>query len=340
MPAAPPHPSSGTAPRSLAIAVLTYRRPDDLAALLPLLHDQLGRCGLSGTGVGARAGAGRPPAEPAGEILVVDNDPDGSGAAVCARAGIPRLRYVHEPVPGIAAARNRALDEADGHDLLVFVDDDERPVPRWLERLLGTFETADRVGVVGPVVSEFAVPLPPWVAAGRFFDRRRMPTGSPVTVAATNNLLIDLHRLRRSRVRFDDRFGLSGGSDTLFTRQLVQREGPLVWCDEAVVTDVVPVERCTRDWVLRRALRMGNSWSLTTVALRPAGPRRWLTRLGLTGSGGARVLGGLARWMLGAAGRDRGRRARGIRTLARGTGMVLGAYGYSYVEYRRRRPLP
>jgi hypothetical protein len=202
--------------------------------------------------------------------------------------------------------------------------------------LLETHRRENRCGVVGPVVSEFAVPLPEWVAAGNFFTRRRLPTGTPVTVAATNNLLLDLPRLRRSGVRFDDRFGISGGSDTLFTRQLVAAEGPLIWCDEAVVTDVVPASRCSRDWVLRRALRMGNSWSLTSVDLAAPGLRRLRTRLTLTVSGIVRILGGLARSGLGILTRDLSRRARGARTLARGTGMLLGAYGYHHQEYRRR----
>jgi glycosyltransferase involved in cell wall biosynthesis len=314
------------------IAVLTFRRPEDLTAVLPLLHGQLVEnlvptdppTGEDGVGAASR-------------ILVVDNDPEASARSVCAELDIPRLIYVHEPRPGIAAARNRALTEAAGHDLMIFIDDDERPVPGWLTLLLETHHRERRCGVVGPVVSEFAVPLPDWVAAGGFFTRRRMPTGTPVTVAATNNLLLDLSRIRRAGVRFDDRFGISGGSDTLFTRQLVAAEGPLVWCDEAVVTDVVPASRCTKDWVLRRALRMGNSWSLTAIDLADSGPRRVSTRIALTASGTARILAGLGRSVIGLLTRDLGRRAGGTRMLARGTGMVLGAYGYSYQEYRRSR---
>jgi succinoglycan biosynthesis protein ExoM len=330
MPTSQSTPETSEKPRpEVIIAVLTYRRPEDLAAVLPELENQL-------TENLPRADS--PTAGRIGDrsrILVVDNDPAASARSVCAEASLSRLDYVHEPRPGIAAARNRALAEAADHDLLIFIDDDERPVPGWLRLLLQTHRHERRCGVVGPVVSEFAVPLPEWVAAGGFFTRRRMPTGTPVTVAATNNLLLDLPRLRRSGVRFDDRFGISGGSDTLFTRQLVTAEGPLAWCDEAVVTDVVPAARCTRDWVLRRALRMGNSWSLTAVDLASPGLRRLGTRTTMIASGTARILGGLVRSGLGVLTQDLGWRARGVRTLARGTGMLLGATGYHYQEYRR-----
>jgi succinoglycan biosynthesis protein ExoM len=308
----------------IAIAVLTYRRPADLAEVLPQVQGQA-------------VGCGRP-----AEVIVVDNDPDGSAAAVVAGLALPTVRYVHEPVPGIAAARNRALDEAGGARILVFIDDDERPVDGWLRRLLATHDRAGGCGVVGPVVSRFAVPPPEWVEAGAFFRRRRMPTGSTVEVAATNNLLLDLAAVRRAGLRFDPSLGLVGGSDTLFSRALVAAAGSLTWCDEAVVTDVVPAERCTRRWVLRRQLRSGTSWSHTLVA--PAPPaRRAVLRVRLTALGAARLAAGGARLLAGAVLRDVRHRANGTRTAVRGLGLVLGAWGFVYAEYRRptidaRRP--
>jgi succinoglycan biosynthesis protein ExoM len=313
MPAAVQPPAD---PRSVLVAVLTYRRPDDLAAILPMLLVEAGR--VEGFAV---------------ELLVVDNDPD-AGAAQ-AVAAVPGVRYRHEPRPGIAAGRNRALDEGAGHDLLVFIDDDERPSTGWLAALLATFEAHPTCGVVGPVVSDFAVPLDEWVSGGGFFNRRRMPTGSLVTVAATNNLLLDMSVVTAARLRFDERLGLAGGSDTLFSRQLVAAAGPLIWCDEAVVTDVVPAARSTREWVLRRQLRSGNSWSRTALMLSGTGAGRLRLRLRLTAMGGLRLAGGPAQWLLGQLTGDVGRRARGAKATARGIGILMGAYGLNYAEYRR-----
>ena len=84
--------TAGPAP-TVVVAVLTYRRPDDLAAALPALVEQ------------ARAYGDR------ASVLAVDNDPDG-GAAEAVAAADAGVRYVHEPTPGIAAARNAALDAA------------------------------------------------------------------------------------------------------------------------------------------------------------------------------------------------------------------------------------
>lgn len=302
---------------SVAVCVLTYRRPDDLAQLLPMLLPQLAAPGF------------------AAALIVVDNDPAGSAADITGTFG-DMVRYVHEPAPGIAAARNRALDEATAADLLVFLDDDERPGDNWLELMVGTYLHYRTIGVVGPVISEYDVEPDAWVRAGRFFDRLRRPTGSRIDVAATNNLLLDVTVLRRTGVRFDVRFGLSGGSDTLFTRSLTATAGPLVWCDEAIVVDRVPAARVTRTWVLRRAFRSGNSWSRTTVALSGSGADRLQRRAQLAGVAAVRLAGGGARWLLGTLIGSMSLQARGARTLARGAGMAAGVVGYTYSEYRRR----
>lgn len=298
------------------VAVLTYRRPDDLAAILPLLIDQVGTV------------------DPAASVLVVDNDAAGAGAAAATAIENPLVRAIVEPRPGIAAARNRALDEADA-DLLVFIDDDERPSENWLALLLATYLRDRPAGVVGPVISEFEIEPDAWITAGRFFERKRHPTGTRVDVAATNNLLLDLRRIRGMGLRFDERFGITGGSDTLFTRQLAAGAGPLVWCDEAVVVDMVPSSRVTRRWVLRRSYRFGNAWSRTSIALADGRAGRLRTRAWLIGNGAARVIAGGIRWAAGTLTRSMGYRAQGTRTCVRGLGMLAGACGFVFAEYAR-----
>ncbi|WP_111768327.1 glycosyltransferase family 2 protein [Nakamurella deserti] len=298
----------------VVVAMLTYRRPGDLSEALPriLAHTEA---------VGAR-------------LMVVDNDPEGSAEAAVAAFG-GRVWYVNETRPGIAAARNRALDEAPADALLVFIDDDERPTDDWLELLLATYRRHRPAAVVGPVVSEYDVEPDAWVAAGRFFDRRRLPTGTAVEVAATNNLLLDLAQVHRHALRFDEAFGASGGSDTLFTRRLVRAGGRMIWCDQAVVIDKVPASRTTRDWVLRRAFRSGNSWTRTSLELAAPGLRRTAVRGQSLGIGLVRIVAGSAAVVVGAVTGRLGRRVRGTRTVARGAGMAAGSFGYVYQEYRR-----
>ena len=319
----------------LVVAVLTYRRPDDIALALPRLAAQAGTV-LVSPGQGGPDG----PENPQATVLVIDNDPEASARPTVERlAGTLRpglVRYVHEPRPGIAAARNRALREAASSALLVFIDDDEVPSEQWLAQLVGLQRSSGAAAVVGPVISEYEHAPEPWIEAGRFFHRRRLPTGTRLDVAATNNLLLDLRQVRALRLAFDERFGLSGGSDTLFTRQLVQRGGSMLWCDEAVVVDRVPASRLTRRWVLRRALRSGNSAARVDLELAAGMAARLGARGASLGSGSVRFVGGSARLAAGLISGSVRQQAQGMRAAARGLGMASGAFGYVYSEYRRK----
>ena len=306
-----------TTEQAVVVAMATYQRPDELARTLRTLLGQIDEAGLTV------------------RIQVVDNDPVGGAAGTITTLGDERVSYVQEPTPGIAAARNRALDESAADDVLIFIDDDEDPQPGWLVNLLDVYRTSGSASVVGPVVSEYDGALDEWILAGGFFERRRLATGTAVEAAATNNLLLDMRRIRALGLRFDQQFGLSGGSDTLFTRQLTGAGEQIIWCDQAVVVDHVPTARMTRGWVLRRARRYGNSWSRTSLALSKPGPTRLLVRASMIARGAVRVAAGAARFAIGAVTFSQRHRARGLRTLNKGVGYIMGATGGVLVEYSR-----
>jgi glycosyltransferase involved in cell wall biosynthesis len=313
--------SAATGTVRVTVAVPTYRRPADLVALLPLLQEQV------------RAVCTAPGSRYRAEVLVVDNDPDRSAADVV--AGMPGVRYAAEATPGIAAVRNRALDEAGDARLLAFIDDDERPAEGWLAHLLRTWDATGAAAVSGRVLAEYAGELDPWIRAGRFFVRRRMATGTEIDVAACGNLLLDLDQVRAAGVRFDSSLGLGGGEDTLFSRQLARAGGRMVWCDESAAVDQVPADRMTRSWVLTRAWSHGNATLVIDLYMAPTAAARLRLRIRGIGRGFVRIAGGAARWLWGLAGRSLEHQARGLRTVCRGAGMIGGAFGLVYVEYAR-----
>lgn len=313
--------------------MLTFRRNEDVARLLETL------------GTLTAAGASDRPDGWDVTVLVVDNDPDAGARQVAARAarraatpGRAPVRYVHEPRPGIASGRARAMAEAQacGADVLAFVDDDEEPRPGWLTALLRTRRDTGAAAVAGRIVARHPPGIHPWLVTGRFFERRNLPTGTVVAAAPAGNLLLDVAQVRDLGVRFQTDLGLRGGEDTLFTRQLTAAGGRIVFCRESVIVDPVPPERATIGWVMRRIYSQSSGEA--DVRVRAAGAqgrdaRR--IRLATAGGGVGRVLGGVVRLGAGAVRRDGYVRADGVRTLVRGVGMVAGALTTPYVEYRR-----
>lgn len=322
-------PSGWESPIVVVAAVLTFRRPHDLLEGLPLVLAQA---------VALASGTSR---RIESRVVVIDNDPAASAESVVDSVrgtlddpGI--LRYAVEPTPGIAAGRNRAMDESRDADLLVYIDDDERPRDNWLAALVQAWADSGAAAVMGRVISEFDGELDSWVSAGDFFRRRSMSTGTTIQVAAAGNLLLDLRQVRALGVRFDERIGLGAGEDSLFSRQLVRRGGRIVWCEESAATDCVPVERMSRSWVLARARSHGNTESIVDLYLADGPASRLAVRARALSRGLARVAGGAGRYLFGLATRSRRHQARGLRTLHRGAGIVSGGAGFAVHEYRRQ----
>ena len=135
----------------VTIGVLTFKRTDALARLLPQLTAQAAQLDADGT--------------TATSVLIVDNDPAGSAAAAAASAGSPVL-YVQETTPGIAAARARAVTESAAADLLIFIDDDEWPTRGWLAAMVRTWrDHGQPAGVVGRVSPTYDGEMDPWIKA-------------------------------------------------------------------------------------------------------------------------------------------------------------------------------
>jgi len=267
-------------------------------------------------------------------ILVVDNDPAESARPVtAAHAGV---RYVAEHNAGIAAARQRALDETPEGQLLLFLDDDVIPSGQWLDPIVAVQTQFSATVVAGYVRYTFPEGTDPWIVKGGFLRRVVRPTGTLLPAAAAGNMLVDVSAVRRLGVTFDHTLGLSGGEDTLFTRQLVRAGGSIVWCQESVVDDLVPVERTTHAFCRARARAHGSTTLL--VALRMAPPSelaRFAVRLQCLIGGLLRVGLGFANHLTGRLRSDVARDANGIRIAERGWGMACAALGLTLAEYRR-----
>jgi len=306
-------------PLRVRIAIPTFHRPEGLREALEGVAEQIRDLSPSVAEV---------------TVMVIDNDADGSARALAESQGV---LYVVEPHPGIAAVRNRAIAEAADQDAIIFIDDDEVPCPGWLAALVGRYLESGADGVAGKVLTPFPDGVPQWVRVSGAFVRPVRADGAPMREAATNNLLLDLHTVRRSGIGFDERFGLSGGSDSLFTRSFTRWGARLVWAEGAVVIEREAPERLTRAWVLRRTFRFGNTLARVNLVLAGSRWERAVVRARMVAAGTVRIAAGGARIVWGTVTRSLAQRGHGERTAARGRGMIAGAFGHVHLEYALRR---
>ncbi len=287
---------------SVSIAVLTFRRPEGLSKALDSL-----------IAVADRADSN----VDVSEIIVVDNDPSGSaeGAVSERRKGL--VRYVHEPRSGVAAARNRALDEAIG-DRLVFIDDDEHAGPNWPDGLIDVMDQTGAALVGGPVRSILPDETPDWARAIGVFDRVDPPHLSDEDWLRSGNLAIDLALVRREGVRFDDAFGLTGGEDVRFSVLAKRRGLDLRWCESAIVYEDVAIERITTQWVESRSQAAMTNYIRAHAPIGPLFALRMLVRAF------GRIPAGLASVAIGNAFGDEARTLRGRVALSRARGAFVG----------------
>ncbi|HEX8692866.1 MAG TPA: glycosyltransferase family 2 protein [Longimicrobium sp.] len=302
---------------SVSVCVCTFRRPRGLARLLEAL---------------ARVSAERLQGEL--EVVVVDNDPEGSARETVA-ALAPSLpwpvRYVPEPRRGISFARNRAVAEA-GAEWIAFLDDDEEPEPGWLDELLRVQAGHAADVVAGPVMPRFEAPVPRWIERGRFFEVPRHATGTRLPYADTGNVLVRASVFRAlggAEGPFSARLALAGGEDTHFFLRVARAGHRIVWADDALAWEWVPPSRTRVSWLLRRAFRRGNTWALCERELDPAFRVRALRLARAVGRIGVGTL-----RMLAAPFSGTHAAVDALRGICFGAGSVAGLAGFRYDEYR------
>ncbi len=227
--------------KHISVCICTYKRPDLLRKLLAELDDQDTAFLFTYS------------------IIIADNDSLRTAESVVASfAATSKVSVIYcvEPQQNIALARNRTIENATG-DFVAFIDDDEFPTKQWLLSLFNTCNRGEVAGALGPVLSYFDEAVPQWIIKGKFFDRPQHQTGTALNweQTRTGNVL-----LKRSLFAGDSqpfRAQCVEGSDQEFFKRMMKKEFVFVWCNEAVVYEVVPPRRWKRSFLVRRALFRG-----------------------------------------------------------------------------------
>lgn len=225
-----------SAQKLVVVVVASLPRPDGVRSLLESLH----RCDV--------------PNGYALKVVVVDN---GRTATLLGESG---ATFVHEPVAGITAARNRSIDEALKHRpwALAFLDDDEVVPPNWLEEITSAQERYGSDVVTGPVEYRLPAQVPLTPGLNIRYATQDHPAGHYLgSVSTANTLVLATWFEEPSRLRFAGKFNDAGGEDVAFFRHMRSVGGSVAWAPCARVSEIVPLKRTTARALQQRARRNG-----------------------------------------------------------------------------------
>jgi glycosyltransferase involved in cell wall biosynthesis len=231
-----------TKAETVSVFVPTFRRCHTLGATLDSLSAQVD------------VGAFR--------LVVVDNDHVAAEGAAIARAWAAangwtdRVEIVTEWERGLSSCRNRGLATAFAHpevSAVAMIDDDAVALPDWVSKITEALAMTGADVLGGPTLYEFTKPVPATVTAASMFGVPWRRSGIVPMLRSSNNCTITRRVYEAMGPNpFNTSFSRSGGEDVDFFTRCRVRGFILAWATGAAVSELVPAERCSEAWVLRR----------------------------------------------------------------------------------------
>ena len=275
---------------------------------------------------------GRQTTPPWQVIVVADHNP-----ALCDRlaAEYPHLEVISNKFEnGLSGARNTGIEHAAG-DVVVFLDDDARAQPQWLETLLASYDAESVLGVGGVVLADWSPPgRPAWLPEEFLWVVGCSYRGQPEVKAEVRNPIGANMSFRRSAFDQAGLFDSSVGRTSTSSRPLgceetefsirLRRLSPsarIIYEPQAVVYHYVDQSRTTWRYFLGRCRAEGCSKArvsrLSGASAALSSERSYVTRT-ITRAG-RRELSGFFR---------RGRKDSMMRLVALSLGTLSATAGY------------
>ena len=197
------------------------------------------------------------------ELIVVDNASTDNSAEIVKSHALSQmpLRYISEPRLGKGHAYNAGIVAARGQ-ILLFTDDDVRPLPNWMDEMCAPIESGHAQAVAGGVrIAPHLMRdwMQPWHKAA-LADTTSLPDDMSPDLIGAN---MAFSRAVLAKVpQFDPNLGpgaLGFWDDTLFGRQLVQAGFDLAFRPHAQVEHHFQRERLSGAAFADRAQKEGRS---------------------------------------------------------------------------------
>lgn len=253
------------------------------------------------------------------EVVLVDNDPAGSALDALRAIADPRLVVVHEPLAGVANARNAGLRAARS-ELIAFLDDDEIAPASWLAELIRVREAHAADVVFGPVRTKLAArPRDHQDYFDAFFSREADHAEGPISMFYGCGCSLIRRAALPSAEPFSTARNEIGGEDDLLFQAMEANGARFAWAPNAFVWETPEPSRVTLAYTLRRAFAYGQGPATKAWT----GPKRDISAIAfwMAVGGGQTVVYGAA--ALGSFLAKTRRRAFAYRRFTEGLGKLL-----------------
>jgi glycosyltransferase involved in cell wall biosynthesis len=226
----------------VAICICTRRRQDGLMKLLGSFDSM------------------KIPVETTVRIVVVENDRENRSEQIVrafSQESKLKVDYYLETQQGLVYARNRSVKEAGDCDFCCFTDDDEIVEVNWLSELLLCQAEFNADGVSGITNPLFGKKVSSYIH--KFHQADKYPYGTIIESAFTGCLLVRKKHLDMLDGPFNVKLNFSGGEDSYLTKQVTALGGIIRFNPEAIAWEIIPDDRTTIKFVIRRAFRISNT---------------------------------------------------------------------------------
>jgi succinoglycan biosynthesis protein ExoM len=203
-------------------------------------------------------------------VVVADNDETPSAKELVestARETSLSVLYIHAPARNISVARNACLEAATA-PFIAFIDDDEVVTPGWLAAMMEKIQSTNCDAVLGPVHAIYLDDCPKWISKGDFHSSFPI-LNEKNTFSGWSTGNVFLRRISPSvqPLRFRTELGKSGGEDTLYFAAIEKAGGRIEFAPDALITEIVPKNRATFKWLMRRRFRSGQTHAVLLLEL-------------------------------------------------------------------------
>lgn len=233
----------------LVIGIPTYKRPIMLRKCLNSIIENQIDAGLLGEI----------------DILVVDNDVELSAKEVVfdIQSNVKKpfcIQYNPMSDRGLSRVRNEILTKAINldSDFIIFIDDDEFASKMWLNELIEKAVNLKADMVLGRVIPVFEKKinegLKYWFKYPNFRD------GISIDFLITHNLIIRSQFIIDNALSFDLRFNITGGEDSFFGIQALNKGAKVFFARYALVYETIPEKKSNLKWLIKRYFRVASTF--------------------------------------------------------------------------------